>query len=283
MAPSFLLNLQHVNCNLPISPALEKISRFSLLGHFLILYAELTMQGNKSAVRLKCVGSPLEVSTEMQKSSVGQTGEFSVEMSITYSLGKTLVTLNITEEGFAGCVNVVYIDLSENSGKGSSANLNLRVTRNERYGILCNYMNTKFVGSYDSFKENYCVPPLPDMELIRYFCRESGSGGCFRVEKKKDENDVVERVKATHDFVVGEETMHVKIKIRNDGREGLNVEVEGPAKLTTDYMNQVNSRIQRKMKSEMEGKMKSEMAASTVALANGNTERLLIPAIMRNG
>lgn len=45
------------------------------------------------------------------------------------------------------------------------------------------------------------------------------------MEKKKYEDDVIiaEGVKATHKFVVGEETMHVKIRIiRNGGgREGL--------------------------------------------------------------
>lgn len=225
------------------------------------------MQRNKSVVRLKSGGSPLEINTQMQKSREGETetGEFSVGMCITYSLGKTLVSLSITEEGFAGRVNLVHIDISEDSGKDSSANLNLRVTKNERYGILCNYMNTKFVGSYDSFKENYCVPPLPDREVIRYFCRDGGgSGGCFTLEKKKSDDDgvVTERMKATHDFVVGEETMHVKIRIRirngGGGREGLDVEVEGPVKLTRDYMNHVVSRMERKVKSEME--------ASTVAL-----------------
>ncbi|CAJ1963248.1 unnamed protein product [Sphenostylis stenocarpa] len=214
------------------------------------------MQGNKSIVRLKSSGSPLEVNTKMQKSNnEGGTSEFSVEMCIIYSLTNTLVTMKTTEEGFAGCVKAVYVDLSEDSGKGSFANLSLRVTRNERYGILCNYMNTKFVGSYDSFQENYSVPPLPDREVIRYSCRESGSGGCFTLEKKKDEDGVVKRVKVTHDFVFGEETMHVKVKIRNDdgGREeGLNVEVEGPVKLTTDYMNHVISRTERKMRSVIE-------------------------------
>ena len=69
-------------------------------------------------------------------------------------------------------------------------------------------------------------------------------------------------MKATHDFVVGEETMHgtIRTRIRNGGggREGLDVEVEGPVKLTRDYMNHVVSRMERKVKSEME--------ASTVAL-----------------
>lgn len=95
----------------------------------------------------------MEINTQMQKSREGETetGEFSVGMCITYSLGKTLVSLSITEEGFAGRINVVYIDISEDSGKGSFANLYLRVTKNERYRILCNYVNTKFEGSYVRF------------------------------------------------------------------------------------------------------------------------------------
>lgn len=111
------------------------------------------MQRNKSVVRLKSGGSPLEINTQIQKSREGETetGEFSVGMCITYSLGKTLVSLSITEEGFAGRINVVYIDISEDSGKGSFANLYLRVTKNERYRILCNYVNTKFEGSYVRF------------------------------------------------------------------------------------------------------------------------------------
>jgi len=54
--------------------------------------------------------------------------------------------------------------------------------------------------------------------------------------------------------VKGEETMHVKVRIRYDeGEEGLNVEVEGPVKLTTDYMNHVVSRSERKMLSAIKG------------------------------
>jgi len=62
-------------------------------------------------------------------------------------------------------------------------------------------------------------------------------------------------VKATHDFILGEETMHVKVKIgyADGGREkGLNVEVDGPVKLTTDYRNHVVSRSERKMWTEIE-------------------------------
>jgi len=98
------------------------------------------MQENKSAVRFKSSGYPLEMNTKMQKSKdEGGTTEF------TYSLGKTLVTMNITEKICSGCVKVVFINLFEDSGRGSSANLSLFVTENIRYGILCNYMNTKFI------------------------------------------------------------------------------------------------------------------------------------------
>ncbi|XP_020205942.1 uncharacterized protein LOC109791098 [Cajanus cajan] len=207
------------------------------------------MRANKNVVMLKSVGS-LEVNTQMQQSTDFQTGKFSSQTCITYLLGKTRVTLNVTLED----ANVVHINLSEDSGKGSSANLYLVVTRNDRYGIICNYMNTKFMGSYDSCKENYCAPPLQDREVIRCLCRESGPGGCFTVVKKKDENDVTERVKAaTYNFIVGEETMHVKIRIRKEGREGLKVEVEGPVKLTTEYMIHVVSRMEEKMESDQKG------------------------------
>ena len=49
--------------------------------------------------------------------------------------------------------------------------------------------------------------------------------------------------------------MHVKVKIgyADGGREkGLNVEVDGPVKLTTDYRNHVVSRSERKMWTEIE-------------------------------
>jgi len=218
------------------------------------------MQENKSVVRFKSSGYPLEMNTKMQKSKdEGGTTEF------TYSLGNTLVTINITEKIYSG-VKVVYINLFEDSGKGSSANLSLLVSENMRYGILCNYMNTKFVGSYDSFKENYCAPPLPEREVVRYFCDESGSEGCFTLEKKKNGRGKVVSVKATHDFIVGEETMHVKVRIRYDeGEEGLNVEVEGPVKLTTDYMNHVVSKS--------EGKMLSAIKAITLPQVRDTTGR----------
>ncbi|KAK7354854.1 hypothetical protein VNO80_20396 [Phaseolus coccineus] len=209
------------------------------------------MAGNKKVLRLFSSGYPLEVNTNMQKfEDEDGTTEF------TYSLGNILVTMKITEKICSGCVKQVYIDLFQNNGMGSFAKLTLQLSENKRYGILCNYMNTTFGGSYSSIKNNYCAPPLPEREVIRYFSLESGSGGCFTLEKKKDEYDAtVVRVKATHDFIVGEETMHVKVKIGYDdgGREkGLNVEVDGPVKLTTDYMNYVVSRSERKMLTAIE-------------------------------
>ncbi|MCH94780.1 hypothetical protein A2U01_0015747 [Trifolium medium] len=154
--------------------------------------------------------------------------------------------------GSNGRVNVVYVDLAETNGKGSSANLNLRVIRNERYGVLCT-MNSKLAGSFDSFKEHYNVPPLPDTELVCYVCRETGSGGCFTLEKKKKVGvEVVEIVKATHAFVFDDEfVFDVKIKIRDIG-DRLIVEVEGPMKLTMDYTKQMISKIRGKMENEME-------------------------------
>ncbi|TKY72519.1 hypothetical protein E2542_SST01260 [Spatholobus suberectus] len=75
--------------------------------------------------------------------------------------------------------------------------------------------------------ESYCVPPLPDAELVCYFCRETGSGGCFTLEKKGNDG-VVERVKATHAFVVDDElNVNVKIKVTNVRGGGLSVEVRG--------------------------------------------------------
>ncbi|KAK7354850.1 hypothetical protein VNO80_20391 [Phaseolus coccineus] len=202
------------------------------------------MKGNKRVVRLISSSHPLEVNTKMQRAE-----DESGTIEFTYSHNKTLLTMKITQETCSGSVKALCIHLVEKSGKGS-ATLSLRVTENLRYGILCNYLKTKFVGSYDSDKDNYCWPPLLEREVVGYFCHESGSGGCFTLEKKKDEYGAVVRVKATHDFIVGEETMHVKVKIRYDDDEretGLNVEVEGPLKLTTEYMKHVVSRSERRM------------------------------------
>ncbi|BAT80341.1 hypothetical protein LR48_Vigan635s007700 [Vigna angularis] len=226
------------------------------------------MEGNKSVVRLKYTRFPLEVNTKRLKYNY-EGGTTGLSSEITYSLGSTLVTINVTQEIYSGSVNAVYIDLSEDSGNGSFANLSLRVTRNQRYGILCNYMNTLFGGSYDSLKEKYCAPPLPETEVVRYICGDSGCGGCFTLKKKKDyDDDEVVRMQATHDFIVGEETMHVKVKIKNDdnvGEGGLNVEVEGPMKLTTDYTNHVISSMTKKMRSAIE--------ASTVPLVKNSPAR----------
>lgn len=218
------------------------------------------MQGSsgKSVMRLKYGGAPLEVNT-WQKANNDKTGVFSVERCITYTVGKRLLSLNITQKGCAGRVNMVSLDLSEQSAKGGSATLNMRFLQNERYGILSN-MKSKMAGSFDSFKENYCVPPLPDAELVCYFCRLTGLGSCLTLEKKKGYDDIaVERAKVTHAFVVDDElNVNVKIKIINVRGAGLCLEVEGPLKLTMDYTKQSVSRIR--------GKMENEIEANAIAL-----------------
>ena len=70
------------------------------------------------------------------------------------------------------------------------------------------------------------------------------------MEKKKEECGAVVRVKVKYDFIVGEETMHVKVRIRYDddeSKKGLNVDVEGSLKLTTEYIKHVLSRSERRM------------------------------------
>ncbi|KAL9314918.1 hypothetical protein ACSQ67_020370 [Phaseolus vulgaris] len=210
------------------------------------------MAGNKKVVRLMSSCYPLEVNTKMPKlEDEDGTTEF------TYSLGNTRVTMKITEViSSSGGVKQVYIDFCENSGKGSLAKLNLRLSENKRYGILCNFMNTSFEGSYNSKKNHYYAPPLPEREVLTYYSLESGCGGCFTLEKKKkDEYGVVVTVKVTHDFIVGEETMHVKVKIGyadGGGEKGLKVEVDGPVKLTMEYVKHVVSRSERKMLTAIE-------------------------------
>ncbi|KAK8466082.1 hypothetical protein PHAVU_009G255500 [Phaseolus vulgaris] len=202
------------------------------------------MAGNKRVVKLISSTHPLEVNTKMQRAE-----DESGTMEFTYSHNNTLLTMKITQEICSGSVKALCIHLEEKTGKGS-ATLTLRVTENMTYGILCNYLKTKFVRCYDSDKDNYCMPPFLEREVVSYLCRESGSGGCFTLEKKKEECGAVVRVKATHDFIVGEETMHVKVRIRYDDDESkkeLKVEVEGPVKLTTEYMKHVLSKSERRM------------------------------------
>ncbi|KAK7329538.1 hypothetical protein VNO77_23708 [Canavalia gladiata] len=208
------------------------------------------MGGNKSVIMLN-FGGPVEINSTVNKGVDNKTGLFIVQRSLTYSMSKRILTLNITEVSKDNIVNIVYIDFAEEIHKGSSANLNLRVIRNDRYGILCN-MNSKLMGSYDLVKENYCVPPMPDTELGCYFSRENGSGGCFTLEKKKASNGFVETVKAAHAFVVGEETINVKIKVTNHTKIGLRVSVEGPMKLTMDYTKHAFAKIEDRMETEMD-------------------------------
>ncbi|XP_027338839.1 uncharacterized protein LOC113852694 [Abrus precatorius] len=212
------------------------------------------MEGSKSMV-LKFGGSSLQVNATTKK------GKDNMSKCFTYTRGWRFLSLNITLLGNADRINNVLLEISENNGKGSSANLGLRVVRNDRYGVLCK-MSSEFLGSYDSYKDNYCVPPYQNTELFHYMCHETGSAGFFSLEKKVNK-EVVESVKAIHAFVVGDETLNVKTKITYDKRVGLIVEVEDPVKLTTDYMFHVFSKAV--------GKMESEMDASTLP---GNGKRL---------
>ncbi|ESW10985.1 hypothetical protein PHAVU_009G255500 [Phaseolus vulgaris] len=168
------------------------------------------MAGNKRVVKLISSTHPLEVNTKMQRAE-----DESGTMEFTYSHNNTLLTMKITQEICSGSVKALCIHLEEKTDK-----------------------------------DNYCMPPFLEREVVSYLCRESGSGGCFTLEKKKEECGAVVRVKATHDFIVGEETMHVKVRIRYDDDESkkeLKVEVEGPVKLTTEYMKHVLSKSERRM------------------------------------
>ncbi|KAL1359054.1 hypothetical protein HN51_004295 [Arachis hypogaea] len=207
---------------------------------------------NRSVIRLKPGNPPLELSNTMQKARDSKTGVFSTERCTTYTLGKRHLSCIISEMGCTGHVNVVQINLIEENGKGASANLSMRIIRDDRYGVLCN-TNTKLSGSYDSFKESYCVPPLSDAELLCYVCRDTGSGSCFSMTRKKVNAEFVEMVKVKHAFVVDDElTFNVRMKITNNKRIGLCVEVEGPVKLTLDYTKRLVSKIRGKMDTQME-------------------------------
>ncbi|KAG4946250.1 hypothetical protein JHK87_042257 [Glycine soja] len=87
------------------------------------------------------------------------------------------------------------------------------------------------------------------------------------MEKKKAiaNSNVVERVKVTHSFVVGDETLNVKVKIINVSRVGLRVDVDGPVKVAMNY----SEYVLQKMKE----KMKRERGASAMLLFGNNTEQ----------
>ncbi|XP_061344828.1 uncharacterized protein LOC133290710 isoform X2 [Gastrolobium bilobum] len=86
----------------------------------------------------------------------------------------------------------------------------------------------------------------------------TGSGGCFTLEKKKDDNEIVEKVKATYAVLIDDDiSYNVKVKITTDIRVGLNVEVEDPVKLTMDYTKQLISRMRGKMEYHMEANIRS--------------------------
>ncbi|ESW10987.1 hypothetical protein PHAVU_009G255700 [Phaseolus vulgaris] len=59
-------------------------------------------------------------------------------------------------------------------------------------------------------------------------------------------------VKGLHAFMVGDESVAIKVKIRNDRRVGLRVEVENPMKLTMEYTNRVFLKMGQRMENEMD-------------------------------
>jgi len=204
-------------------------------------------------ITLNTGGPPVVVNTIKQKLHEMETSVFyAIQRWITYTVGKRLFYLKITENCKAGVVYSVYIDLGEKSGTGSSAHFALKFIGNDRYGVLCD-MDYNFSGSspYDTRKKTYRVPPLPETELVCYTWLETGDGSCFTLEKRKEESEVVETVKATHNFAVGHETLDMTVEIRKNRRGGLCVEVEGPMKLTVEHADLVWGKIKEKMESEM--------------------------------
>lgn len=210
------------------------------------------MQGQDTFSMKLNSGGPLVTVSKQQK--YYENGVLHVVRCTTYSEGTRFLSLNITTMEKADRVNTVCIRLAEKSGKGSFANLNLQFIRNERYGILCG-MQSELSGPYKLVKKNYCVPPLPDAELVSYHHLETGDESGFTIEKKKGRSDeiAVESVTATHSFMVGEKTLCVKVKITNDTRDGtFDVEVEGPALATTDDRAlKIENKMERKMVNNM--------------------------------
>jgi len=214
------------------------------------------MQGNPpntniSVMRLK--SGHVNVYTDKKRYIENQTGEAYVVRCISYLVGKRYLLFTITETCKADRVILVCIDVKEEYERGSSAILKLWFTANDRYGVLSS-MHTHLSGSFELVKHSYRVPPLSDTELACYFSAETGDGSVFTLEKKKGEGngDVVEMVKGLHAFMVGDESVGIKLKITNDRRVGLRVEVENPMKLTMEYTNRVFSKMGQRMENEMD-------------------------------
>lgn len=219
------------------------------------------MQGNTPNTNTNVMwlkSGPLNVYSDKKRYMNNQTGEESVVRCISYLVGKRYLVFTITETYRGDSVILVYVEVKEEYGRGSSAILRLWFTANDRYGVLSS-MHTNLSGSFELVQQNYRVPPLPDTELAYYFCRETGDGSVFAVEKKKREGngDVVEIVKGLHAFMVGDESVAIKLKITNDRRVGLRAEVENPMKLTMEYTNRVFSKMGHRMENEMDNNVVS--------------------------
>ena len=177
---------------------------------------------------------------------------FCVKRSTAFCVGKRTCTLNIIEKCKDDVVYSVNIDVREQFGESTGTQTSMSFVRNNRCDVLSSVV-TLSSASYDSFRMNYSSPSLPDIEATAHFCRTSGCGSFSTLEKKKvDGREVVERVKTTHAFHFGgDETVCVKVKITNDKKVGLRVEVERPVKLTTDYSDRVIEKMEEKMEREI--------------------------------
>ncbi|CAJ1963256.1 unnamed protein product [Sphenostylis stenocarpa] len=228
------------------------------------------MEGQNSyLMRLNCGGPPLQVYDFKTPKYLDreEPGVFCVRRCIKFSVGKRVCAFNITEKSKEDRVYSVNIDVTEQSGKGSYAKTSMWFGMNNRYDILCS-VRSMLSGSYELFRQNYSVPTLPDIESTGFFCSMSGYGSYFTLEKKKlEKSEVVERVKSTHDFLVGgDETVNVKVKITNDKKVGLRVEVERPVKLTLDYSCRVFEKMEEKMEDEIQKNMLSFLRNATAEL-----------------
>ncbi|KAK7354849.1 hypothetical protein VNO80_20389 [Phaseolus coccineus] len=208
----------------------------------------------KYFMRLNCGGPPVQV--KEFKTPIYPDGEeqgvFCVRRSITFCVGKRFCAFDIIEKCKNDIVYSVNIEVREQFAESSGAQTSMWFVRNNRYDVLCS-VRTLSSGSYESFRRNYSAPSLPDIETTGLFCHMSGCGSFFTLEKKKfDASEVVERVKTTHAFLFGgDETLSVKVKITNDRKVGLRVEVERPVKLTLDYSYSVFEKMEEKMEREI--------------------------------
>ncbi|KAK8466080.1 hypothetical protein PHAVU_009G255300 [Phaseolus vulgaris] len=212
----------------------------------------------KYLIELNCGGPPVQVKEFITRKYPDgeEQGVFCVKRSTTFCVGKRFCVFNIIEKCKDDVVYSVNIDVREQFGESTGTQTRMSFVRNNRYDVLCS-VRTLSSGSYESFRTNYSMPSLPDIEITGLFCPTTGCGSFSTLEKKKRDANQVERVKTTHAFLFGgDETVSVKVKITND-RKGLRVEMERPVKQTTDYSNRVFEKMEEKMEREIRNNMLS--------------------------